>query len=145
VAYLVESNKFQVWANARGDEAKRERKFLGGRRVVKSSLFGRSSHGTCVERRRSRGLQYIPRREKGTAVLVGWSNTKGLYPSRTTHFHWSERPPVVHNCVEGGKMGQYWLFAGGTGMLEGISSRWLGGSGIRFEAPSRQLLIDAEL
>ena len=42
-------------------------------------------------------------------------------------------------------MGQYWLFAGGTGMLEGISSRWLGGSGIRFEAPSRQLLIDAEL
>ena len=54
-AYLVESNKFQVRANAGGDEAKRERKFfLGGTRVEKSSLFGRSSHGTGVERRRSK-------------------------------------------------------------------------------------------
>jgi hypothetical protein len=36
----VESDKFQVRANAGGDEAKRERKFLlGGTRVEKSSLF----------------------------------------------------------------------------------------------------------
>jgi hypothetical protein len=41
----VESNKFQIWANAGGDVAKREREFLGGRRVEESSLFGRSSHG----------------------------------------------------------------------------------------------------
>jgi hypothetical protein len=50
VTYLVESNKLQVRANAGGDEAKRERKFLFGMRVDKSSLFGRSSHGTGVER-----------------------------------------------------------------------------------------------
>jgi hypothetical protein len=50
VAYLMESNKFQVRANAGGDEAKREWKFLFGMRVEKSSLFGRSNHGTGVER-----------------------------------------------------------------------------------------------
>lgn len=50
VAYLVESNKLQVRANAGGDETKRERKFLLGIRVDESSLFGRSSHGTGVER-----------------------------------------------------------------------------------------------
>jgi hypothetical protein len=72
----VESNKFQVWANAGGDEAKRESKFLLGRgRVDKSRLFGRSSHGTGVERRRSKVRNIYLEGRKGTAVLVGSSYT----------------------------------------------------------------------
>jgi len=51
----VESNKFQVRANAGRDEAKREGKFfLGGTRVEESIFFGRLSHCTKIERRRSK-------------------------------------------------------------------------------------------
>jgi hypothetical protein len=92
VAYLVESNKFQVRANAGGDEAKRERKFLlGGLRIEKSSLFGRSSHDTEVEMRRSKVRKmYLGERRE----LLFWRvrpTPKGLYPSSTSQVHCSGR------------------------------------------------------
>jgi hypothetical protein len=49
----MEPDEFQVWANARGDEPKRERKFLldRSRWVEKRSLVRRSRH--CIEGKRS--------------------------------------------------------------------------------------------
>jgi hypothetical protein len=147
VVYLVESNKFQVRANAGGDEAKRESEFLlGGTRVEKSSLFGRSSHCTGVERRRSK-VRNIYLGGRGNCCSGGFVLDLRVYiPAALPRFHCSGRhSAVVRNCAKGGEIGQRRLCAGGTGMIEGISSRWLGRSGVQIEAPSRLVLIDREL
>jgi len=70
----MESNEFQVWANTGGNMAKRERKFLLGKRrgVKKRGFVRRSSH--CTKCGKSRFEVYVEKKwEEGVFCWVGVS------------------------------------------------------------------------